>query len=321
MAGPGPATCVVKTIRGELAQSPEFARMFADEIQVMRLLQHPNIVRTYDHGLAAGTLYLAMELLDGLSLSRLVRTLAHAGQRLPVPLAAYIGAEIAEALAYAHAVRDEHGRCLGLVHRDVSPGNVMLLRDGQVKLVDFGIAKMSATVSARARRAAGAPPAPDVVKGKPNYMAPEQLLGRPLDGRADLFSLGVVLWELLTWRPLFNRPTTQELAAVMLAATSSGRPRCARSAAGAGGIGPARAGPRSDPAAAARRRATWRASCGGSPRPPDQARQLLGQVVGGWRNRRRCPHPRRCRAPSPAPPLGAARRVWRRPPRRRRRWR
>jgi serine/threonine protein kinase len=215
--GLGPATCVVKTIRGELAQSPELARMFADEIKVMHLLQHPNIVRTYDHGLAGGTLYLAMELLDGLSLARLVRSLAHAGLRLPLRLAAHIGAEIAEALAYAHAIRDAHGRCLGLVHRDVSPGNIMLLTDGQTKLVDFGIAKMSATVGARARRAIGATTTPLVVKGKPNYMAPEQLLGRPIDARADLFSLGVVLWELLTWRPLFNRPTTQELAAVLLA--------------------------------------------------------------------------------------------------------
>jgi serine/threonine protein kinase len=212
LAGGGPTRCVVKTIRGELAQAPEFARMFADEIQVMRLLQHPNIVQTYDHGIAGGSLYLAMELLDGMSLSRVVRGLSQQGQTLPVSLVAYIGAEIAAALAYAHAVRDQQGRGLGLVHRDVSPSNVMLLADGQVKLVDFGIAR----IASRARRLQTGRPAQTVVKGKPNYMAPEQLQGEALDGRADLFSLGVVLWELLVWRPLFSRPTTQEVAALVL---------------------------------------------------------------------------------------------------------
>jgi serine/threonine protein kinase len=299
VAGPGPANCVVKTIRGELAQSPEFARMFAGEIQVMRLLQHPNIVRTYDHGMAAGTLYLTMEFLDGLNLSRLVRSLAQMGERLPVPLAAYIAAEIAEALAYAHAVRDEHGRCLGLVHRDVSPGNIMLLRNGQVKLVDFGIAKMSATVSARARRAAGRAAGPELVKGKPNYMAPEQLLDQPLDGRADLFSLGVVLWELLTWRPLFSRPTPRELAAVVLAGDIE-RPSvlCPEVSPALETIvlraldrDPRRRQRGADELARELRRFAL---------PAEQARPLLGKVVDGLARRAAAP-PAPARPPSPPP--------------------
>jgi serine/threonine protein kinase len=180
----------------------------------------------------------------------------------------------------------------------------MLLRDGQVKLVDFGIAKMSATVSARVRRAAGRAAGPELVKGKPNYMAPEQLLDQPLDGRADLFSLGVVLWELLTWRPLFSRPTPRELAAVVLAGDIE-RPSllCPEVSPALEAIvlraldrDPRRRQRGADELARELRRFAL---------PVEQARPLLGKVVDGLARRAAAP-PAPPRVPSP-PPLQAPR--------------
>jgi len=210
LAGNGPRNCVVKTIRGDLSE--ELAQMFADEIRVMRLLDHPNIVRTFDHGIAGGALYLAMERLDGVSVGRLLRALHKTGKPMPVELAAYIAHQVALALAHAHAATDPQGRPLGLVHRDISPGNVMLLDSGQVKLVDFGIAKIRHHLRRTTTQV-------DMVKGKVAYMAPEYLMGRPFDGRADLFALGVLTWEMLAGRPLFSRGTHQDTATEVLRGT------------------------------------------------------------------------------------------------------
>jgi hypothetical protein len=188
--------CLLKRLRPELMSSPAFVRMFSDEARVMSLLDHPNVVRVYEHGVLEGLPYVAMEPMEGMHLSHLMAGLRASSKKLPVEVACYLARGIAAALAHAHEAVDTTGEPLGIVHRDVRPQNVMLLTTGGVKLIDFGVAKIHSFVSHN-QNAAGAGP------GKPSYLSPEQLMGAPLDGRSDLFSLGVLLWELLVGRPLF----------------------------------------------------------------------------------------------------------------------
>ena len=184
----------VKRILPHLAETADFVRMFLSEARLAARLSHPNIVHIYELGQVDGDYFIAMEFVDGIHAGQLI---AHA-EREPVPpeLVARIGADAAGALAYAHRLEDADGQPLQLVHRDVSPHNLMISSDGVTKLVDFGIAK--AAIKADETR-------PGVVKGKYAYMSPEQTVGRPLDGRSDVFSLGVVLWELLAARTIVDR--------------------------------------------------------------------------------------------------------------------
>lgn len=185
----------IKTIRPELARRDDVRRMFLDEARLVARLDHPTIAQVYDFGDAGDFLYLAMEYVAGVSFSNLVD---RAG---PVPpgVAARLGAEVCRGLHAAHELRDLAGRPLSVVHRDVSPQNLLLTFDGRVKILDFGIALM------RDRQApvtlAG------TMKGKPSYMAPEQVRGEGIDRRADVYALGVVLHELVTARPLFPDET------------------------------------------------------------------------------------------------------------------
>ncbi|MET0405016.1 MAG: serine/threonine-protein kinase [Cystobacter sp.] len=189
---PGRA-CVVKKVLPGLAGNPQFLARFRDEARVVRRLSHPNIARVWDMGEVDGELYLAMEYVAGKTLNRLAWRLRKLDRMLPVGLALLVAERMCQGLAHAHAVTDEHGHPLHLVHRDLSPANVCISYAGEVKIIDFGAAQ-STLKEART--------APSVVMGSLAYMAPEHARKQRVDRRADVYATGVVLWELLSWRPL-----------------------------------------------------------------------------------------------------------------------
>ncbi|MBN1210786.1 MAG: serine/threonine protein kinase [Myxococcaceae bacterium] len=186
---------VIKRILDGLGTDPEFVGMFLDEARIAAQLNHPHIVQIFDLGEEAGAFYIAMEYLPGENLSTIARTGARQGKPLPIPLAVRIIADVAEGLGYAHAKTGPDGVLLGIVHRDVSPQNLLVTYDGVVKVLDFGIAKAASRESATM---AGQ------VKGKAAYMSPEQARGVTLDGRSDIFSLGIILFEVVTRSRLFQ---------------------------------------------------------------------------------------------------------------------
>ena len=185
----------IKRILPHLSDNDEFVRMFIDEAKLAAQLTHPNIVQIFDLGKAGGFYYIAMEFVDGRDLRSLLRKVREYKLPLPEPVAAAVTMKVANALDYAHRERGINDRELKLVHRDISPQNILISYDGAVKLVDFGIAK-AATKSTQTM--AGA------LKGKLLYMSPEQALGQKLDGRSDIYSLGLVLFELLTGERCFQ---------------------------------------------------------------------------------------------------------------------
>src|SRR5580693_2863557 len=185
----------VKRILPQLAQDVDFVAMFVDEARVCARLSHPNIVQVFDFGEEEGELYMAMEYVDGTTGARLIRAAAAQGIELPLDACLLVALSLLRGLEYAHAARDEAGKPLSLVHRDVSPGNVLIDGSGTVKLTDFGIARAA---QIERRTDAGQ------LKGKLGYMSPEQVLGRDLDARSDIFTLGIVLAEMLILRPLFS---------------------------------------------------------------------------------------------------------------------
>lgn len=187
---------VVKRILPHLTQDPDFVQMFADEARLAARLEHANIVRTWEFGASQGNYFTVMEYLAGEALSDVLRRLAVSQQKLSIQGACTIALEVAKALHFAHELTDTAGRPLGLVHRDVNPSNVIITYAGDVKLIDFGVAKTAVNMS---KTLAGS------VKGKVAYMAPEQIIGPGFDRRADIFSLGIVLWETLAVQPLFVR--------------------------------------------------------------------------------------------------------------------
>jgi len=185
----------VKRILPELAQDARFVAMFCDEARICAALCHPNIVQVVDFGESQGELFMAMEFVDGVSLARLLRTVSTRRERFPPGIALHIAHEVLRGLAFAHDAHDEHGRPLGIVHRDVSPGNVLIGRAGEIKLGDFGIVR-SEFVDRRTY--------PGELKGKVGYMSPEQVMGTDVDPRSDLFTVGIILAEMLLARPLFS---------------------------------------------------------------------------------------------------------------------
>ena len=190
---------VIKRILPHLAADPEFLAMFIDEAKLQCALQHPKIVQVFEFGEAEGQYYIALEYVDGMDALGLLRACAHRRQRLPVRLAVHVACEVLDALDYAHSQRGPDGQPLGIVHRDVSPSNVFISRRGDVKLGDFGIAR--ATEKQRQSKTQAG-----TLKGKYGYMAPEQVVGGEIDGRADLFAVGIVLAEMLMGRRLFTAP-------------------------------------------------------------------------------------------------------------------
>jgi len=190
-------TFVIKKILGRLSQSSNFVEMFVREARIGALLNHPNIVQVFDFGNIDGHYFLAMEYVRGRDVLAIIRRLRDMQRQIPVAIAAHIAHEVATCLNYAHALTGPDGRSLGIVHRDVSPSNVMCLREGGVKLLDFGIASAVSDASVEQTEQG-------TFKGKLAYIAPERLRNEALDGRSDLYSLGVMLWEMLTRRRLFR---------------------------------------------------------------------------------------------------------------------
>jgi serine/threonine protein kinase len=186
----------LKRILPHLSRSPEFTQMFIDEARIAARLDHPNIVRTYEFDEFEGQYFTVMEYLAGEDLAKVLNRVVALQQPFPLELATSVIAQVCSALHFAHELTDPRGRPLGLVHRDVSPSNIVVTYAGEVKLIDFGVAKIS--VNAR-RTSTG------TIKGKFAYMSPEQVQARNVDRRSDVFSMGIVLWELLTGRPLFTR--------------------------------------------------------------------------------------------------------------------
>lgn len=202
---------VIKRILDTLAKDDEFKELFQTEAKIAALLSHVNIVQVFELGEHNGSLYIAMEHVNGIDLARLA-TRARALGEFPVPLALFIVGEVLRALQFAHTAEHE-GKPLHVVHCDISPQNVLLSFAGEVKLTDFGISRAAIQQGNQ-----------DVIRGKYAYMSPEQVEARPLDGRSDLFSLGIVLYELLTGRRLFKaRNRDETLARVRRAEVPSPR--------------------------------------------------------------------------------------------------
>jgi serine/threonine protein kinase len=192
---------ILKRIHSTIYADPQFRNMFIDEAHISMSLSHSNIAQVLDLGVSAGRYFLVLELVDGWDLGRVLHRAATAGVRLPRELALHIGAEICRALAYAHSKSIDGQGPLGIVHRDVSPHNVLLSEQGEVKLTDFGIAK---AMNKREHTGTG------VVKGKVAFMSPEQALGKPIDARSDLFSLGTMLYLMVTRTRPFEGPSDLE---------------------------------------------------------------------------------------------------------------
>lgn len=205
-------SCVVKRILPEYSSLEEFSRMLITEAKVAAMLNHPNIVQVFDFGKIDNDYFIAMEYVEGASLDSIMRRSAELNVPLGVRAAVQIGIPMCESLGYAHGVTMPNGTPLNLVHRDVTPGNILVSFSGAVKLTDFGIVKVSMNQNLTNV---------GVVKGKFAYMSPEQISNEPLDRRSDVFSLGVVLYEIAVGRWLFRRP---EIAAVLLAVANADIP-------------------------------------------------------------------------------------------------
>lgn len=185
----------IKRILPEYAKDPRLLEMFCDEAKLAAVLSHPNIVQVLDFGEHEGELFIVMELVDGVSCLTLLKAVAAKSSAFPLSAALKIAREVLAALAFAHEACDEDGNHLSIVHRDVSPSNILISRTGDVKLIDFGI-----TCSKLGDRRT----VPGELKGKLRYMSPEQVIGGELDGRSDLFAVGIVLAEMLSGRSLFR---------------------------------------------------------------------------------------------------------------------
>lgn len=186
---------VIKRIHQHLTFEKRFVSMFFDEARIAARLNHPNVVQIFDLGRVDGCPFIAMEYVEGLSLREIQRQAYKKSSPMPWTLLSWLGARACEGLAHAHGLLDEKGEPAGLVHRDVSPQNLIASFDGSIKLLDFGIARASIRLEQTQSFSR---------KGKLRYMSPEQVLGLPLDHRSDLFSLGIILWELLSNRRLFD---------------------------------------------------------------------------------------------------------------------
>jgi serine/threonine-protein kinase len=205
---------VIKRILPHLAEDPRFVSMFLTEARVTASLTHPNICQVFELGQIDGEYYLAMEYLEGVSLSRLIRQ--NVGRGLDLRIAAGIVAQTLEGLQFAHCFRQPGRGMVGIIHRDMSPSNVFVTSAGHVKVLDFGVAKVSHHSITTATG----------LKGKYPYMSPEQIRGVEIDGRADLFSVGVLLFEAVTGRSLFNRGSDFE---TLFAVVEGPRPAASQS--------------------------------------------------------------------------------------------
>jgi hypothetical protein len=192
----------IKVIHEHLSEDWQFLRMFVDEALISVRLRHPNVVRVDELGEQNNMYFLVMEYVRGCSLAQLLRAMGKQGRRMRPEIAVWIVRQIAAGLHAAHEMTGQDGAVLGVIHRDVSPQNVLISIDGEVKLLDFGIAK----ARGRAERTEAG-----VIKGKVRYMSPEQAAGDDIDRRVDIYALGVVLWEMLTMRRYIDGKSEIEL--------------------------------------------------------------------------------------------------------------
>jgi serine/threonine protein kinase len=197
---------IVKTILPQVKADPQFVERFQHEAKLVTHLTHASIAQVYDMGETDGTMYMAIEYVPGVDLARVQDRVRANQAQIPIPVALYICRQMLEALGYAHRKPGTDGKSMGIVHRDVSPQNVMVSYEGEVKVIDFGLAKSAARSKATL---------PSTVLGKLGYMAPEQALAKEVDARGDIFSAGIVAWELLTGRPLYEGGTLPETMARM----------------------------------------------------------------------------------------------------------
>ncbi len=195
-------TVAIKRLHDHFAMDPEFREMFVDEAHIVARIQHPNVVAVLDVVALEGELFLVMEYVHGVPLSRLLRRLQKAGKRVDPRIAISIATGMLYGLHAAHEARRESGEPLNIVHRDVNPQNVMVGADGVARVLDFGIAKASHQYHQTGT---------GVVKGKLKYMAPEQIAGKTIDRRTDVFAASVVIWEMLTGEELFTATDPQQM--------------------------------------------------------------------------------------------------------------
>jgi serine/threonine-protein kinase len=194
----------LKRLLPHLLDEPEVIESFAREAKLASHLRHQNIAQTYDLGIRDGTYFIAMELVPGPTLRQVMRQCETSSGAMPIVHVLEILIQVCDALDYAHNLVDDRGQALGIVHRDVTPANIIVSGSGVVKLIDFGLAKVNASRATKA----------GIIKGKLGYMAPEYTLGR-LDPRADLFALGVIAHELLTGKKLFDHPNEYEIITML----------------------------------------------------------------------------------------------------------
>ena len=188
----------IKRVLPHLGRNSKFISMFLDEARLSAQLSHSNCVQVFDIGVRDDAYFIVMEFVDGANLKTITTSMWNKGLSFPIPAATYIAHEICKGLSYAHELTDRHGVSLGLVHRDMSPPNVLVTKHGEVKIVDFGLAKASSQLE---------PSEPGVIKGKFAYLSPEAAHGEDVDCGADIFAVGIILWELLASQRLFTADT------------------------------------------------------------------------------------------------------------------
>jgi serine/threonine-protein kinase len=187
-------TVAIKRVLPHLSEKKQFIGMFLDEARLSAHLSHSNCVQVFDIGVGDNTYFIVMEYVDGADLKAIIDHARRGGRPFPLELAALICLRISEGLSYAHEAVDGRGVTLGIVHRDMSPPNVLITRHGEVKIVDFGLAKANSQLEKSE---------PGIIKGKFSYLSPEAAFGQPIDPRTDIFAVGIILWEMLAGRRLF----------------------------------------------------------------------------------------------------------------------
>lgn len=192
----------IKRILPALGQQPEFVDMFVDEAAVCMSLEHRNIVRVYQLGMMGNDLFLSMEYVAGINLRDLLNFASKYDYQLPVSEAVLIAIQILDGLDYAHNHRDADGEPLNIIHRDVSPPNILLGYNGDVKITDFGLVKAKTQMTHTV---------PGLIKGKFSYLSPEAAYGESVDLRSDIYAVGIILWEMLTSRPLYTDPVEMKI--------------------------------------------------------------------------------------------------------------
>lgn len=194
-------TVAIKRVLPNLSEKKQFINMFLDEARLSAHLGHSNCVQVFDIGKGDSAYFIVMEFVDGADLKAIMESLHSRGQMMPAEEACLIAVRMCEGLAYAHELKDDKGRPLNIVHRDMSPPNILITRYGEVKIADFGLAKANSQLEESQ---------PGIIKGKFGYLSPEAAQGREVDARTDIYAVGIMLWEMLAGQRLFFGATDLE---------------------------------------------------------------------------------------------------------------